>query len=249
MTREVGDIAAALAYQVKKEIAQNFFGTRRALEEEKEELQREKEELLKEWEEKVLPFLRKIRLLLKGEEEGRAFLALIGEKALAGQREQDEGEALPKAEPSLPLPPFAWTRKSKYQKYLLALYRAAEAEARALEERFQALVTKGKLFNEDLTHFNTSFSLSEILSLTSALKEVDDAKCVLGENCEPEAVPHLEEKLRLTPLNLDESSLPYLPPLKTILKPLKELIRGAFRKYGEEIEAVWPSGFVGPGRK
>lgn len=241
MTREMGDIAAALAYQVKKEIAENFFGTRKQLEEERGELLREEEELLREWAEKVIPIFLKIRLFLVGEEEGQAFLSLIGEPGI-DEKGKREDSSLPSAEVNpLPAPSFGWTRKGKYRKHIFTLYRTAWAEAQILEERFRALVQKVALFNEDLTHFNDAFSLSEILSLTGALEEGNEAKCVLGESCEPAAVPQLEEKLRIRPLSLSRSSLPTLPPLSEIRKPLKELIHRSFRKYGPDIKRHWPA--------
>lgn len=241
MTREIGDIAAALAYQVKKEIAENFFGTRKRLEEEREELLREERELFEAWTHTVLPILQKIRSLLVGEEEGRVFSSWLGMELAEKQPGEEKKGTASEEGSALPPPPFAWTKKGKYRKYILRLYREALVETQELEERFRKLVKKVELFNEELNRFNHSFRLSEILSLTGSLEGIDEAGCVLGEACEPEAIPHLEEKLRLTPLLLNRSSLPHLPPFKDIGPPLKKLIDGSFRKYGEKIKADWPA--------
>ncbi len=77
MSPPVGDISAALAYQVKKEIAENYFGSRKALEEERDDLARQEGILEKAWEQEVLSILTRIYLLFIREEEGRAFLNLI----------------------------------------------------------------------------------------------------------------------------------------------------------------------------
>ncbi len=80
MSSQAGDIAAALAYQVKKEIAENYFGHRRELEEEREELLDQGKKIQKAWEQEVLAALRTIVALFPGPEKGRAFLALIGQE-------------------------------------------------------------------------------------------------------------------------------------------------------------------------
>ena len=92
MTPPVADISAALAYQVKKEIAENYFGSRKVLEEERNDLIRQEEILKKAWEQKVLSILTSIYLLFIREEEGRAFLDLIKrEDLIESIKQQSEG--------------------------------------------------------------------------------------------------------------------------------------------------------------
>jgi hypothetical protein len=239
MSRQIGDISAALAYQVKKEIAENFFGTRKNLEEERSQLLGQRTEILKNWTERVQPLLLIIYRLLIGEEEGRTFLSLINrEDLLLPFRKPDinrEGMRTPLTCP----PSLAFTAGSKYRKWILALYQTAFNEAEALQERIRILQKKTELFNEDLKAFNTCFNLSEILSLTNVLEERDDLKCVLGENRDPQAIPLLEEKLAIKPLDLNAAGSPVPPPLpavKDIKKPLSLLIDLTFRKYCSEIK-------------
>jgi len=239
LPRQVGDITAALAYQIKKEIAENYFGTRKGLEEEREDLIRKGKKLEKVWEQEVLPILTRIYQLFVREEEGRAFLDLIKREDLLESIKQDPKDQ--GIQPSLlsgPLP-FALTVKGKYKNLILALYRTAKANEDELLKELETLKKKAGLFHEDLAKFKSSYNLSDILSLINSIENRDDLKGVLGENTDPYAVPLLEEKLILRPLDFSNEGAAFLrplPPMKEIQKPLKLLIDLAFHTHCSEIK-------------
>ncbi len=240
MPLPVGDISAALAYQVKKEIAENYFGSRKALEEERADLIRQEGFLKKAWEQEVLSILTRIYLLFIREEEGRAFLDLIKREDLVESIKQglkNQGINFPL---SCPLP-FTLTAKGKYKKLIIVLYELARANGEALWSEFQRLRKKVSLFNEDLTNFTSCYNLSDILSLIHSFENRDDLKGVLGENTDSRAVPLLEEKLMLRPLEFGhegKSLLRPLPPIKEIKKPLKLLIDLTFHGHCPEIKKM-----------
>jgi hypothetical protein len=239
MTPRVNDISAALAYQVKKEIAENYFGSRKALEEEREDLLRQRKELEEVWVRRVLSNLIKICQTLVGEAESRAFLKLI-------QRE----DLLPRAQESLkdpggdPFPaecavPFALTAKGKFKKLICALYQSAKVNGDNLWDTFRSHQKKVDLFNEDLTQFISCYNLTDILSLIHSFENRDDLKGVLGENSDPRAIPLLEEKLILRPIDPGRGEgalIRPLPPLKDIQNPLKLLMDLAFQSHCSEIK-------------
>jgi hypothetical protein len=241
MTPPVGDISAALAYQVKKEIAENYFGSRKALEEEREDLIRQEGILEKAWEQEVLTLLTGIYLLFIREEEGGAFLDLIKREDLIESIEQGlKDQGINFSPRSCPLP-FTLTAKGKYKKLIITLYQLARTKGDALWNEFRILQRKVSLFNEELTDFNSCYNLSDILSLIHSFENRDDLKGVLGENTDPRAVPLLEEKLMLRPLELGqerEALLRPLPPLKEIQGPLKLLIDLTFQGHCPEIKKM-----------
>jgi hypothetical protein len=241
MPPPVADISAALAYQVKKEIAENYFGSLKVLEEERDDLTRQEGILEKVWEQEVLSVLTGIYLLFTREEEGRAFLDLIkGENLIETIKQGLKDQGINPFPPSCPLP-FTLTSKGKYKKLIFTLYQLAKTKGDALWNEFQTLQKKWRLFNEDLAKFNSSYNLSDILSLIHSLESRDDLKGVLGENTDPRAVPLLEEKMRLKPLGLGhegEGFLRPLPPLKEIQRPLKLLIELTFYSHCPEIKKI-----------
>ncbi len=239
MPRQVGDIASALAYQVKKEIAENYFGTRKILEEERNDLIRQEKKLEKASQQEVLPILIRIHHLFMGEEEGQSFLDLLQRGDLiesAKQAIQDRG-----INPS-PIPsdfPFAFTAKGKYKSLIFTLYHMAKAKIDELLEEFNILQKQAALFNEDLTKFKSSYSLPDILSLIKSIEGADGLKGVLGENTDPRSVPLLEEKLLLRPLDFSREKvlvLRALPNVTEIQEPLNRLIDQTFQTHRSEIK-------------
>lgn len=241
MPTPVADISAALAYQVKKEIAENYFGSRKALEEERDDLTRQEGILKKAWEQEVLSTLTRIYLLFIREEEGRAFLDLIKREDLIKSINRGlKDQGIPPFPLSCSLP-FTLTAKGKYKKLIVSLYQLARTQGEALGNEFRTLQKKVSLFNEELNHFNSCFNLSDILSLIHSFENRDDLKGVLGDNTDPLAVPLLEKKLMLKPLELDpegETLLRPLPPIKEIQGPLKLLIDLAFQGHCPEIKKM-----------
>jgi hypothetical protein len=99
---------------------------------------------------------------------------------------------------------------------------------------------KVSLFNEDVEKFNSCYHLSDILSLINSFENKSNLKGVLGENTDPRAIPMLEEKMLLRPIDLSEEKgngfFRPLPSLKEIQKPLRLLINLSFHAHGPEIQ-------------
>jgi hypothetical protein len=239
MPSSVGDISAALAYQVKKEIAENYFGTRKALEEEGEDLRRQGKKLEEVWNRTVRPEVSRICRFLVGETEGRAFLELIqrGDLQTSVQRELKTLEGGSSLEGCAV--PFALTAKGKYKKLIYSLYRLARINGDELWKEFRSWEKRVGLYNEDLAKFTTSYNLSDILSLIHSLENREEWKGVLGENTDPRTVPLLEEKLILRPIDPGQEEaalLRPLPPFKEVQKPLDLLIDLAFQAHCSDIK-------------
>jgi hypothetical protein len=239
MSPRTDDIYAALAYQVKKEIAENYFGSRKALEEEREDLLRQREELAELWARKVLSYLKRICRTLVGEAEGRAFLSLIKREDLLPRVREDLKSPREDPFPAECEVPFALTARGKLKKLIYSLYQLAKNNGDDLWNTFRSHQKKVALFNEDLTKFISSYNLSDILSLIHSFENRDDLKGVLGENSNPLAIPLLEEKLILRPIDPvpgEEALIQPLPALKEILVPLKLLLDLAFQSHCSEIK-------------
>jgi hypothetical protein len=239
LPRQVGDIASALAYQVKKEIAENFFGTRKILEEERNDLIQQEIKLEKAGQQEVLPILIRILQLFIGEEEGQSFLNLLQREDLIESVKQAIKDQVINPSPILSDFPFAFTAKGKYKNLIFALYHMAKANIDELLKEFNVLQKQAILFNEDLTKFKSSYSLSDILSLIKSIEGADGLKGVLGENTDPRSVPLLEEKLLLRPLDFSREKMPILRPLPSVTdieEPLNRFIDQTFQNHGSEIK-------------
>jgi hypothetical protein len=124
MSSQVGDIAAALAYQVKKEIAENYFGARRELEEEREELLAQGNKIQKAWEQEVLAVLRMTAALFPDPEKGKAFLTLAGQEDWPGWSPEASPRIFSEALRTCRLP-LTFTSRGKDRAMIEGLYRVA----------------------------------------------------------------------------------------------------------------------------
>lgn len=248
MPHQVGDIAAALAYQIKKEIAENYFGTRKILEEERQDLLLQGKKLQKIWEGEVLPLLDRIVQLLMGGQSGRAFGSFIGRGDLFETGEPVRQQQGTKPDPISCSPPFALTVRGKYKKLIVSLYQMAAAKEAFLMDKNKALQKRVDLFNEELARFQSSCNLLEVLSFIKSIENLDDLKGVLGNNSDPRTIPALEEKLMIRPLDLAGEGgggvFRALPPLSEIKGSLERLIDQTFQTHCSEIKRRWGEGHL-----
>jgi hypothetical protein len=245
MSPQVGDIAASLAYQLKKEIAENYFGTRKLLEEEREDLLLQAKRLQKRWKRDVLPSLDKIVQLLMEEEPGRAFGCLIERGDLFQDRKPVREGHGTKPDVMSCSPPFALTVRGKYKKLVLAFYQLAVERGASLAQENNALQKRVHFFNEELAQFQAAFNLLEILAFIKSIEISDDLKGVLGNNSDPLAIKALEEKMNIKSLDLSREGgniLQTLPPLSRIQRSLEKLIDQTFHDHCSEIKKKWREG-------
>jgi hypothetical protein len=239
LSTQVGDIAAALAYQVKKEIAENYFGTRRELEEEREDLIRQAKKIQKSWGLEVQDRLTLIGELLLEPETAKSFFVLLGQ-GIPPAADPDRPDRAFSAAVEVCPPPFALTSQAKYQALIAQLYEQAWERSQSVLEKVRVLEKKVRLYNEDLSKFSLSYSLQEILAFIKAIEGSSELKGVLGENTDPRAVPELEKKMMikaLDPVGLGLSEVKPLPKLIQIREQLRALLKGAFRRNEEEIKS------------
>lgn len=239
MTPRTGDIAAALAYQIKKEIAENYFGTRKELEEERQSLLELRKKLKKTWTQEVGPLLIWIYEALMEGETGRAFLALIDQREILETVKPVREDREPHPIVTHCTPPFAITTRGKYKNRIGAVYLRAVEKREALSTELRILQKKADLFNEELAKFQSCYNLLDILSFVKSIDSHDELKGVLGNNTHPFAIPDLEKKMILKPLDLSQEGgdvLPVLPPWAEIRGPLERIIDQAYQRYCPEIK-------------
>jgi hypothetical protein len=235
----VGDIASALAYQIKKEIAENYFGGRKALEEEREDLINQMDRLAKAWEQEVLPYLARIYYYLADQEAGKQFLVIIHQEEWLDRLIDIQDNPAVNHIVATCSPGFSLTARGKLNKSVLALYQKAEQKSGPLVETCQTLLKKGRLFNEELADFQGRYNLLDILSFVRTIESTDNLKGVMGENTDPRAVPALEEAMVIHPVDLSRESHPPihpLPPFSKIKKPIAQLLSITFQDHCSEIE-------------
>jgi hypothetical protein len=239
LSTQVGDIAAALAYQVKKEIAENYFGTRRELEEEREDLISQAKKIQKAWAQEVQAPLVLSEKLLLDPETVNSFLTLLGQEGLPLAVQDRPDQSFVEALEACSLP-FAFTSQARYQALIAYWYSLAWERSQPILEEVRILEKKVRLHNEEVVKFSAAYSLQEILAFIKAIERSSELKGVLGENTDPRAVPELEKKMMFKSLDLTGLGLfevKPLPKLSQIRESLRVLVKQAFRRNEELIKS------------
>ncbi len=228
-----GDISKALTYQVKREIAEKYFGYRKIIEEDKRNLDAMLKDLRRLYEERIATDFLRIYTLLGDKKLAGEFIGIIawprgeipfyddhvvGSKAIR-QRLLKEIE------------PHGWTSRGRFVSLFLASYERLLEDLEAYKEKYEECQDEAMTINEEIRQFRDRFALDEILGFIANLDR-DDLAATLGENLPVGHVQELSERLRIEPIDLARSlppEPPDLPPLREIRGRLKSLAGKAAR--------------------
>jgi len=234
------DIAKVLAYEVKKELADRYFGFRRLIEEDKEALDRRIRQQSLTIEQQICLDLVRIYILLRDE-------ALIQEFCeLAGLAKAMFHDPYVVRSPTIRRRVFEGVRAggltmaARFRNLLLNSYETLVEHVGLYLERFGELRTEQETIEEEIRLFYRQHDLGNIMAFLRGL----DSSAPVGGNPLAATPPMgtaagLEEKLRVAPPEPIEKSLPIIPPLvplRRIRRPLKKLADRAYQRREQEFK-------------
>ncbi len=234
------DVAKALTYQVKRDLAERYFGFRRLIEEDTANYFRLLKEVSRKHEEKVLREFVRLYLLLRDKDLIEKFLQITGlpepyyyDDYLT--RSKNIRRRLFKA-----LRPKGWTSKGRFKHLFLDTYERLRQAVEEYREAFQELQVEAEVINEEIRRFKEKFDLSEIMHFLKSLEGSSDLAS-LGHPSLEKSVTGLEKTLEFTKVPPPEEFLPNippLPPLKKIHGELARLAKEAYRRHTEEAREI-----------
>ncbi len=236
------DISKALVYQIKREIAERYFGLRKVIEEDRQALETMISEFSLLYSKTVGRDMLRIYALLRAPELIDDFLRVIGWKRRpffdqqvidsTGDREQlFKGMSL-----------HGWTDYSKFVHLLLDSYERLYRDLYKSRERLEEILDEIQVVKEEVRQFKGKFSLDEIMNFIRTLDRRDELVSVLGEDQPLGKMEDMSARLALPSLDEIERSVPEvpeLPPLDRIKADIKGLARRVARVYIKEcLEAL-----------
>ncbi|WP_022852583.1 hypothetical protein [Thermodesulfatator atlanticus] len=225
------DVAKALAYQVKRDLAERYFGARRAIEEDSKNYFRKIEELKKKFLPKLAESFARIYTLLNYDEELiKKFLEITGLKEAYFRSEQKDALETFKG---FKLKGF--TSKGRFKNLFLESYARLYDLVNEYRKELDELKVEAEVINHEIEIFKEKFNLTEIMHFLKDLEGPSEF-ADLGLTSLEESVSKLEDKLEFKKIPPPEKFLPdisALPPLKEISKPLGSLAKEAFNKHKE----------------
>ncbi len=231
------NIAEALAFEIKQELANRYFGFRKLIEEDKLDLADKIHQHTFILEKRISFDLIRIYILLRDE-------GLIGEfLALANIPEQLFYDPYLAESETIRQRVFAGlsirglTRKGCFANTVTDSYLRLVEHVELYREKFAELEATRDEINAEIAHFYRNNDLGSILSFLRSLGDAGLSGAMQG-GMEPAMAMDLDRKLRIEPPELVSSYLPVLPPLPplaTINMELHSLIDRAFSRQGQDI--------------
>ncbi|MFH1147976.1 MAG: hypothetical protein V1736_09765 [Pseudomonadota bacterium] len=231
------DISAALYYQIKKEIAERYFGTRKAIEEGKAAVNHRiahHEETLGKV---VCGDFCRIYQLLGSKELVEEFWSIAGleNRAFYDRYLSEAGETAASLLNGVKIRGI--TKKGRYRNLLLDCYRILVADVKRYRISYEEIQEECLLIEEEISQLASNYNLDEILRFVGNMESRGDMAGVLGETIVPEHRVALEAKLAVQHVERLEDrivEIPVLPPPVRIESQLKDLATRA-----QQSRPVW----------
>jgi hypothetical protein len=224
------DIAKALAYQVKRDIAEQYFGSRKAIEEDIEAFKDALAQADKFYNEKIGPDLIRIYDILSDSELVRQFMKMAGfGDETPFYKEYASGRMRVEEWPSS----HGWTAFSRLLNRLIDSYRWLYRDTMKYRAMLDDLKDEALVIKEEVKGFHGRFALDEIMGFINTLDR-DELSHVLGENLRGGELEALNANLQISGPPEPEEALnmmPDLPQPDRIKGLLKALARDAYKKH------------------
>jgi hypothetical protein len=225
------DIGKALAYQVKREIAERYFGLRKFIEEERRSLEETFSTLNEFYELKIGPDLIRIYSILVVPRLIDRFMGLVGWEGRPFYDDYVVESRTIRVRLFQGMELHGWTSQTRFRNRLLDSYEKLFEDGTYYMRRVQEAVEEGDVINEEIRQFKNKFSLEEILSFIASLDRNDALTGVLGDNLPKGAAAELDARLDIAPVDDVLARLPRIPELpepEAARARLKELAAEAF---------------------
>lgn len=231
------DIAKILSYEIRKELADKYFGFRKLIEEDKQALEEQVRFQAITIEQKICLDLVRIYMLLKDKKLIDAFLAMTGldediyydpyivESTTIRQRVFKGVKAR------------GFTQAGRYVNLVLDSYERLFDHVEKYQEKFGELLESQETIEEEIKLFYQKHDLGNIMGFLRSLDYGESAQSGLGTGGGIGSTEALEEKMRVEPPQPISQILPIIPPLMPlhrIRKPLKKLAKQAYKLQKEE---------------
>lgn len=235
------DISKALTYQVKREIAERYFGVRKLIEEDRNSLDRMVSDLRRRYEQRIGRDLVRIYVLLRDPALIDRFLALIGLEDRPFYDPYVVESATSRARLLKEVKTHGWRLRARFRHLLFDSHDCLVTHVTAYRERYLEAKETAAVINEEIRQFTANFCLDEILSFIGSLDRRDDLVSILGEGLAVRHSAELQAHLDIAPVPPIETvvpNIPAMPPVSALKSELKRLADEAFEVQRDEADRL-----------
>ena len=232
------DIGKALTYQIKREIAERYFGYRKIIEEDRHALEAMIRDLRFLYEQKIGRDIVRIYVLLRDPDLIDEFLRFAGweDRPFFDKYVAESATIMEQIFKDMEI--HGWKSHSRFTNLFLDSYERLYLDTFEYRKKLDEVLEEAKIIDEEIRQFKEKFSLEEIMSFLRTLDRRDDLTGVLGENLSEGKVEELPSRLDLAPVGDLEKLLPRVPELPVPNKAkssLKNLANRTIKAHKEEV--------------
>jgi DNA repair exonuclease SbcCD ATPase subunit len=232
------DIAKLLGFEIKKELADRYFGYRKLIEEDKETFNREVRNVIITLDQKIGIDLARLYILLHDEDLIHQFLELVGlEEEIYYDPYLLESPTI-RERVLKGVETRGFTRYRRFVNLVLGSYRILEHHVERYREQFGRLSEDLETIKEEIRIFYEKNNFGSIMNL---MRNLDSSSAAGGDFYNGAGAGSSEEyenKLRVEPPPPLEQQLPIIPPLAPYKDIRRKLRKLAARAY--ELHQQWP---------
>lgn len=231
------NIADAITYEIKQDIANRYFGFRKLIEEDKLALAEKIRQYTFILEKRISFDLIRIYILLRDEALIQGFMALANlPENIFYDPYLTQSETIRKR--VFEGVQFrGLTKKACFSNAIIDCYERLIDHVGQYREQFAELVSTQEMISAEIDLFYKKNDLGSILGFLRSLGDSPHGTLMQG-GMEPQLAMDLEQKLRITPPEPIPQLLPVIPPLTplaAIRRQLKAIISQAFSQQGQDI--------------
>lgn len=224
------DISQFLNYEIKKELADRYFGFRKLIEEDKAHLEKDIYHHTRTVGQRIVFDLNRIYIMLQDEELIRRFLEITG------LEEKFYYDPYILTSPSLRSRIFAgvktWglTASGRFKHLFMATYEKLTQDVAEYREKYAELVDSQETIEEEIKIFYRQNDISTIMGFLRAMETADTGGSMEGP-IDTGFSEYIDRSMRVKPpvqVCVEIPLMPPLVPLPQIKKELKKLAEAAF---------------------
>jgi len=240
MTPNFEDI---MAVELKKEIAERYFGFRKMIEEDELDLMQKMKYQISILEKRISFELIRIYVLLKDEELVQHFMELTGwEERLFYDPYITESETIRK-KVFKGIKVRGLTKGGRFKNLVFDSYERLVEHVEHYRGDFEEIETTRETINEEIKLFYRKNDIGNIMGFLRSMDSIGGNEDTMGITPAVGSTSTLENKMRIQespPIDPELINIPPLIPLSNISKDLKKLADKAFKMHGEKILADLP---------
>ncbi len=232
------DIEKALAYQVKKEIAQRYFRIRKLIEDDSANIKKMMGDLQTVYERELRPSLIRMYVLLLDEDLIERFLRELGWQDRPFWEEYTDFSPDERKELVRGIKSHGWLKSTRYANLVLESYAELYQRYLDFDDLREEILDELAIVKEEIQQFERNYSLDEIMSFLRNLNFEDESTVkALGKNIDSSKMGELEKKLAFPDISKIQEQMPPVPKLPKpdeFQERLKDLAHEAYDRHRDE---------------